>query len=190
MKENRTLKYMGLSIQTLPLLQQCLSVILDDTTDRNVNIYGLYINDEKFIAKEDADKYLFLEVSIKAANYINNKAPETVIESYIGSDKKRIVLVIEPKITNENWKLDFIKGEYSKIYEEKQFLGFRRTNISNFEISRNAVLSKNPDYWETFKKILDEKFNLSGELKHLSYDGRELDMRPILEEEILNYKPM
>ena len=180
---NRTLKYLGISMQTLPEIQECLKVILDK---KPKDYMGIYINDSQYIAVDESDNYLFLKVSEKACDYIVSKAEEFVIDYYKDIDGINMIIVVEPKIGNPEWKKNFANGHYSKIYDADQLYKFKLDGDTPFQVSRNAVLKKKEEYWDEFKQILDKEYG--GIRMDEEYDGRELDLPPRLSEEILNYK--
>ncbi len=181
---NRTLQYLAMSIQTLPEVQNCLKIILEK---KPLDYMGIFINDARYIATSESDTYLFLKVSQAACDYIVSKADNEVIDYYKNPDKTAIV-VIEPKMDIEGWKMHFVKGEYSKIYTDKQLRKFNLNDDTDLGKIRNSVLFKRKEYWDDFKLVLDKEFG--GINLNEGYDGRELDLPPKLSEEILNYKPM
>lgn len=186
MEANKTLRYVGLSIKTLPKLQTALQDILEkEGKTRVIGIHGIYIDDSKYVGREEAHEYVFLKVTVAAANYIVNNAPDTILDSYPDKkDKKNMILVVKPKIDNPDWKYEFMQGNYSKMYPKKILDQLKVKGVKEFERCRNSVLLKDINYWPEFQQQLHEMYGVELE----EYDDRELDLPPRMKDEIINYK--
>jgi hypothetical protein len=85
----------------------------------------------------------------------------------------------------------FKKGQYSLLYTENQILTYvttsKLTKVRSqlFLKPSYSVITKDSSYFPTFSKKLKIEFNLD-HYPDVS-DGRELELPPKLEKEILNY---
>lgn len=146
----------------------------------------LYINDAKYINSNDSENSLFLSVNNRIAEKLFNHYGHIINDIY--SNKDHSILVIEPMFDNKNWKKSFCEGSYSKIYSKNELDNLFGKVKTELHVRRHEILCKNPLRWNEFKNNLNQLFNGIDTGMLGDYDGRELDIPPILKEEILNYE--
>ena len=150
---------------------------------------GIYADDMDYIAYGLNPECLFLKLKSDNADIFINRHREDLIDFYETGDYT--IILIEIFLENKDWKKDFLLGNYSKIYSEKDL---RKTNIKDFKFTgqyeymnkRYQVLIKDTErFWDEYIKYMNEVFN--GGI-YFPPDDRELDLPPNFKEEILNYK--
>ena len=157
------------------------------------NRYTSYNHPTQYISKSIAyglnPECLFLKLKSDNADIFINRHREDLIDFYETGDYT--IILIEIFLENKDWKKDFLLGNYSKIYSEKDL---RKTNIKDFKFTgqyeymnkRYQVLIKDTEgFWDEYIKYMNEVFN--GGI-YFPPDDRELDLPPNFKEEILNYK--
>ena len=109
------------------------------------------------------------------------------VENYVYLDKEldKHCLVFKPPINNIN---HFIKGEYSKMYNDVQLDDLFEKSVLNPTTGTDcytdiySVLTKIPEYEQTFKNNVLKMFNTE------AVNVDEYDFPPLLNEEVLFYE--
>lgn len=172
---NRTSYYLGIALKS----NENVAMHIRDLYDKG-QVNNIYIDDMDYIAYQKEDDCLFVVIKSYYADSILNLKSSYIRDAY--TQGSNYVLVVPIELDNKEWKKDFLAGNYSKIYSQKELDSFILGKNPSFE-KRDKVLKKEEDYFEDFNAHIYEIFGTKLE----QYDGRELDIPPSSRDEILNY---
>lgn len=172
---NKTSYYLGIALKSNKEFVEFLSEMWNKGY-----IKSFYLDDKNYIAYEKEKDCIFMVVHGKYGDKILNLNKNFVRDAYM--DGEDYVMVIPVMLDNPNWKEDFLNGNYSKIFSEREIKEYLSKNNENFK-KRNNVLKKDKEHWDSFNEQIFEIYGLKIE----EYDDREMEFPPIKKEEILNY---
>lgn len=169
--------------------------------ERTLTVLGVTIDDATYQG-DRTDQYLFFHCDPKGRYQYGtypDERPSTIgfkrtlevirrNQNYITDYPQGPYHTIVVKMEFDHLVPLFMKGEYSKLYDLEQLdLVVQRVLLIDGKQKLNpvySILSKGPEYRPIFQARLNEEFGTNIVIE----EGIELDVPPILKQEILNYE--
>jgi len=140
--------------------------------------------DKKMFNPEIFDRFKYFLDWVKNYNFF--------VTDYVQGDVKdnKYTFVFNLPNGYENLKSKFLKGKYSQMYSPEQLerIVNKKFTRGDIEYLSNVyrVLTKDPAYLSIFNKKIEEDFGDNVEIQ----DDRELDYKPQIHQEVLNYNKL